>query len=259
MSVIFQNTVMKKLALLINCVILAIIVNCQDSEESKIFYEKAIRQINQKHVQWIKSKAADANASPEGISSLQTAAQGYLRASNLGTVDPNALVQLVLREAYVQSTEDLKYYAEKVKYFNTQKKMVRDYLQKLRDHDANARSVARSQYDSIKRFSSSIQTELNPPSNTNINRTVVKVTPQKLQAVNRPMDQNLALRPVSVEEVKLLIRELEQKEDSLNELGDELSLRMQMVMERMQKADSMASNMFKKFSEVSSSIIANLK
>jgi len=40
-------------------------------------------------------------------------------------IDPNALVQYVLRESYMQSSEDLRYYAEKVKYFNQAKKTIR--------------------------------------------------------------------------------------------------------------------------------------
>jgi len=39
-----------------------------------------------------------------------------------GAVDPNALVQYVLRESYMQTTEDLRFFAEKVKYFNEMKK-----------------------------------------------------------------------------------------------------------------------------------------
>ena len=57
-----------------------------------------------------------------------------------GAVDPNALVQYVLREAYLQNTEDLRFYAEKVKYFNECKKLIRDYLNDLRDFDARAKS-----------------------------------------------------------------------------------------------------------------------
>jgi hypothetical protein len=58
-------------------------------------------------------------------------------ATSGGAVDPNALVQHVLRESYLQTTEDLRFYAEKVKYFNEQKKLVRDYLQDLRDYDSS--------------------------------------------------------------------------------------------------------------------------
>jgi hypothetical protein len=56
-----------------------------------------------------------------------------------GAVDPNALVQSVLRESYLQTTEDLRFYAEKVKYFNETKKEIRDHLSKLRDYDKNLR------------------------------------------------------------------------------------------------------------------------
>ena len=55
-----------------------------------------------------------------------------------GAIDPNALVQAVLRESYLQTTEDLRFYAEKVKHFNEQKQTIRDHLQKLRDYDTSA-------------------------------------------------------------------------------------------------------------------------
>jgi len=57
-----------------------------------------------------------------------------------GAVDPNAVVQSVLRESYMQTTEDLRFYAEKVKYFNETKKEVRDHLSQLRDYDKNLKS-----------------------------------------------------------------------------------------------------------------------
>jgi chromosome segregation ATPase len=61
-----------------------------------------------------------------------------------GAVDPNALVQEVLRESYLQTTEDLRFYAEKVKYFNEQKKAVREYLGQLRDADARLKASGRA-------------------------------------------------------------------------------------------------------------------
>ena len=47
--------------------------------------------------------------------------------------DVNALVQQVLREAYQQNTEDLRLYAEKVKFFNKVKEALRDELGKARE------------------------------------------------------------------------------------------------------------------------------
>lgn len=56
-----------------------------------------------------------------------------------GSLDPNALVQHVLRESYLQTTEDLRFYADKVKYFNEMKKEIREHLNELRNYDAALR------------------------------------------------------------------------------------------------------------------------
>lgn len=48
-------------------------------------------------------------------------------------MDVNALVEWVLREAYLDSNEDLSYFAEKVRYFNGQKRQVRELLSEARD------------------------------------------------------------------------------------------------------------------------------
>ena len=47
--------------------------------------------------------------------------------------DVNALVQQVLREAYQQNTQDLRLYAEKVKFYNKVKEALRDELSKARE------------------------------------------------------------------------------------------------------------------------------
>jgi hypothetical protein len=53
-----------------------------------------------------------------------------------GVTDVNALVQQVLRESYLSTTEDLYFYAEKVKFFNEIKKDIRDELTAARKHMA---------------------------------------------------------------------------------------------------------------------------
>ncbi len=53
--------------------------------------------------------------------------------SNGDSIDANALVQEAIRESYLALAEDLRIYAEKVKYFNECKNLVREYLQRLRD------------------------------------------------------------------------------------------------------------------------------
>ncbi len=46
-------------------------------------------------------------------------------------VDVNALVQLVVRESYLDTCEDLRVFADKVRQFNKRKKAIRDYLTAL--------------------------------------------------------------------------------------------------------------------------------
>ena len=240
---------------------ISVVSFCQGSEESKAFYLKAMSEINPKHVQWIKAKAAEVDVSSQGIANMQTAAQNHLNTSKVQSVDPNALVQLVLRESYLQTTEDLRFFAEKVKYFNQCKKMVRDYLQKLRDYDAKMReSLSRSAYDSIKEFSSSVKLDIAPPSIQYLNRgATIKKDSLKTQTINKPIDYTLATKPVSPDEVTLLIKELQLKDSSLDQISKDVSLRMQLLMDKAEKADFIAASLFKKYAESNNTIIANLK
>ena len=76
------------------------------------------------------------------MAEIQSRWHGFVesQANAGGAIDPNALVQEVLRESYLQTTEDLEFFAEKVKYFNDFKKAIRDYLDDLRDYDASAKA-----------------------------------------------------------------------------------------------------------------------
>lgn len=49
-------------------------------------------------------------------------------------IDVSAIVQMVMREQYMENTEDLRHYAEKVKMFNESKKSLREYLTDLRQY-----------------------------------------------------------------------------------------------------------------------------
>jgi hypothetical protein len=53
--------------------------------------------------------------------------------STTGNVDVNTLVQFVLREAYMENTKDLHFYAQKVKFYNDLKKGIRDELTQARE------------------------------------------------------------------------------------------------------------------------------
>jgi hypothetical protein len=93
-----------------------------------------------------------------------------------GAVDPNALVQEVLRESYVQTTEDLRFYAEKVKFYNDLKKQIRDELTNARK--ALAQNASKKDEDAI-----------DPPyPMTNFDGTYYGTTEMQAQALNHGGD-----------------------------------------------------------------------
>ena len=75
-------------------------------------------------------------ASPEAPagSALQSRWQEFVgQQAQSGGIDVNALVQQVLRESYMENTQDLYFYAEKVKFFNELKKGIREELTRARE------------------------------------------------------------------------------------------------------------------------------
>ena len=64
---------------------------------------------------------------------------------------------------------------------------------------------------------------------------------------------------VTKPEIDKVAEDIKAKEDSFTEMGEELSLRLQMFMDSKNKMMSTLSNLLKKMSETSSNIIGNLK
>lgn len=67
----------------------------------------------------------------------------FIAAARPSAIDVNALVQWVLRESYLQQTEDLRFYAEKVKRFNDMKSKLRGEIDRANAAVAPATSIAR--------------------------------------------------------------------------------------------------------------------
>ena len=66
--------------------------------------------------------------------------QRFITAMKPPAGDVNALVQWVIRESYLRSTEDLRSHAEKVKFYNEKKKALRQQLATVGD-DAQLANV----------------------------------------------------------------------------------------------------------------------
>ena len=60
------------------------------------------------------------------------------------SMDINALIQSVLRQAYVETNEDLRFYAEKVQYFNELKQTTRAKLQDARKQNTSLTTTNRT-------------------------------------------------------------------------------------------------------------------
>ena len=95
-------------------------------QEGQAFAEQIVRDPNSPELQ---SRWA------EYVAQVQSGSEGY-------GLDVNGLVQWVLREAYLQNTEDLHFYAQKVKFFNEMKKAIRDELQDARKLQAEISTAA---------------------------------------------------------------------------------------------------------------------
>ncbi|MFN8369664.1 MAG: hypothetical protein U0T83_03460 [Bacteriovoracaceae bacterium] len=65
--------------------------------------------------------------------------------------------------------------------------------------------------------------------------------------------------PQTLTKINNEIQKAKNELDSINELNEESQLRLQMYMDKLTKASSIASNILKKISETSSSIIGNIK
>ena len=64
-------------------------------------------------------------------------------------IDINALVQMVLREAYLENSEDLAVYAKKVEYFNEKKKKIQEHINEIRTTSENYIKTLEEQLSTI--------------------------------------------------------------------------------------------------------------
>ena len=75
---------------------------------------------------------------------LQSQWASFVSTGGFSEVDINALVQAVLRESYMESMQDLRFYAEKVSFYNNLKKEIRGELDTLREGLTTAASAGAS-------------------------------------------------------------------------------------------------------------------
>ena len=170
---------------------------------------------------------------------------------DLSTADIEALAFTVLMESVKSAREDLKDIMAGVKAINAAKAALREKLQAVR-RDLAANSTLRDGetldlsrgLGSERAYHQVMLPTLDPDGPGGVRMVKTDLHPGRIV---RPRDLHIALETVTTHL------------DDLSEMGEMESLRLQMAMDRMSKLMSTLSNLLKKMSETSSSIVQNIK
>jgi len=211
----------------------------EPTPEAEAFYTKAMSQINAKHVRWISSTAKETNEKNLTPEDVMTKARSYGVVDKMGEGDIEALAFLVLMQASKSAQEDLKAIMAKVKSINNQKAQQRALLAKVQQQ----KSMTAIQLDSFKLLQS---------------RTAALKNGQNPDAVKFTRSSS-RVTTVSKADQDAMVEKLQSDLDSMSEMGEMESLRLQSAMDRISKMNSTISNLLKKIHDTQQSIIQNLK
>ena len=170
---------------------------------------------------------------------VKTEAISWAVLGNLNSGDIEALCFLVMMQASKSAQEDLKSIMAGVKSINEQKKQQRELLSKMQ----RQQSMTSVQLDSFKLSRS---------------KTIAIQKKQNPDAVKLVRSGEIRKQPTKVE-LDNMKEQLKNDIDSMSEMGEMESLRLQMAMDRMSKMMTTLSNLLKKISDTANQIIQNLK
>jgi len=185
---------------------------------------------------WIRQEAAREAKLPEVSETVAVnAVRKYAVLGDISNADIEAVAFLVMMQAAKSAQEDLKAIAAGVKQVNDAKAAA------ARSANVKAAAPARSLRS--------------PPPATN-SAAAVRSAPANRVVANRAA---ISPRPLPKAEFDRKLDGIRNDPDSLSEMGEMESLRLQMAMERRSKAMQTLSNILKKMSDTNASITQNLK
>jgi hypothetical protein len=154
--------------------------------------------------------------------------------------DVNGLVQFVLRESYLQTTEDLRRYAEKVRYFNQLKKHIREELCRARQHlSAYGEASSRDEIEPWRRV-----------------RFASTLTEDEHGCVR--VQTNDAGEATTVKDLECYVEHLELKLLSVGDDAQLANVDLQNVLQKQQQALQMLSNVSKMLHDNAMTIIRKI-
>lgn len=209
------------------------------SPEQEAFFSKLMGGINTRHVNWVNTTARETNSRNLSETEIRNKVNSYAVLGSMGGQDIEALCFLVMMQAAKSAQEDLKAIMAKVKSINEQKAKLREFLSKMQQQ----RSATTLQLDSFR-----LLQKRNATLKSGGDPDTVKLVRTDL----RP-------KPVTKAELDSMVNKLKIELDSMSEMGEMESLRLQMAMDRMSKMMSTLSNILKKISKTADDITQNLK
>lgn len=172
-----------------------------------------------------------------------------------GGRDITAVIKATLREVYLEANEDLRYYAEKVRHFNEQKKAIREYLKGLRRFRTSMFSELRQQ---------GIDLCQGDEENSQAVARLFEKHAHSHEAGDIAYELCLPERvpPDGADSFEALDDVLAEWEERLNTIGDDAQLAnldLQNILQKIQQTLQMMSNISKSSHDTMMAIIRNLK
>lgn len=176
----------------------------------------------------------------------------------LSSQEIDALVQLVMFEVWQAEEEALKEMLDEMERMNELKKKQREYIESIKEQRNRARKKLRAEYEELKK-----QGESAIPQKKAV---LVKKSPRMVytRRLKRPYPRFPLIKfkntkTMNLAELEKYIAEMEINYDTLGNLSEELSLKLQIQTERRQKIIQTLSNILKKISSTSDTLISNIK
>lgn len=175
-------------------------------------------------------------------------------------VDINALIQNILKDSYKENTEDLTFYANKVKYFNKVKSDMRKYIQEIRSTRRQAKlkpgpgkiTLKLKDFSPAVKFSRKFNkpAEFKKPGNL-IRSKKLKFLPPRINFFSK----NVVVTPKDLED------EIKKMEDKMKDTGDDAALAnidLQNALQKQQQLIQMMSNISKVLHDAAMAVIRKI-
>lgn len=195
---------------------------------------------------WVQQRAfLESKKSSPDVTALKADAKSHFQATNpnLSGADIEALAFLVMMEASKSAEEDLKSIMDGVKLINKQK------------------DALRSVVDELNQQTAAIKAQPSTPCNTPLCRSLSsRISQIQSQSPASPRLRRVQLRPSpTYADLNAARSDIKSNLDSLSEMGETESMRLQMAMDRQSKMMAALSNILKKMSDTNDSIVQNIK